>query len=399
MAVAPDTAVIVIAFLAFWGALYAIGKYGKLDQKGFNIRPFYLVYKTARVDGILGRLAESKTLWKVFANFSVGLGVILMIAAMGFLANNLYSYFFVKQSFSEVTVLVPFVTIRNTEVLLYFFLSLPIILVVHEGGHGVIAKLEQIKVKSGGFAIIAALFAGFVEPDEEEFGKAKPISRLRVLGAGSGANVVFSVFVAALLLTTPTFAFVLPEQVRPALYGDLVGVPIFDVSTGSGAEKAGLLPNDIITSVKGVDIRSPADFNKVPLLVGETIDVNVQRNGQPQTFTVTTTPSPTNASRGAIGIRHSGQPYYPPKLSLGAQMPREVSAFLFWLWFLSFNIGIFNMLPFYPLDGDGFFNSMLGTKMPENRRKMIRRTINTLALGLLLANILGTFLRSGFITI
>ena len=43
---------------------------------------------------------------------------------------------------------------------------------VHEGAHGIVAALEKIKIKTGGFAIFIAMFAGFVEPDEEEFNKA-----------------------------------------------------------------------------------------------------------------------------------------------------------------------------------------------------------------------------------
>lgn len=403
MVTALDTPTIVLAFVGFWGAVYAIGKIAKLEQRGFNIKPFYLVYKSQKVDGILGRIAKAETLWKLFANASVIIGIVFMLVAFWFLASNLYSFFFAQQTFSEVTVLVPFVTIRNTEILFYFFLSLPIILIVHEGGHGVIAKLEKIKVKSGGFAIIAALFAGFVEPDEEEFTKARPISRLRVVGAGSGANIIFSIFVAALLVTTPTFAFVLDSlpgvNLRPVFYEDPLGVPIFDLIPDSGAEKAGLKPGDIITGVKGVSIKTPADFNKVSLAVEESIDVTVLRNGESLAFSLVTSPSPVNASRGAIGIRHSGFPYYPPKISVGFQMPREVAFFLFWLFFLSFNIGIFNMLPFYPLDGDGFLNALISTRVPENRRKIVRTSINTIALGLLIANIVGTFIRSGFITI
>jgi len=400
---AIDTLTIVLAFVAFWAAVYAIGKVAKLDQKGFSIKPFYLVYKSQRIDGILGRIAKAERLWKVFANISVVLGLIFMVAAFGYLASNLYSFFFAQQSFSEVTVLVPFITIRNTEILTYFFLSLPIILIVHEGGHGVIAKLEKIKVKSGGFAVIAALFAGFVEPDEEEFTKAKPISRLRVVGAGSGANILCAVLVAALLVTTPTFAFVLDalpvlNTTKPLFYGDSLGVPIVDLLPDGGAEKAGIKPNDIITDVKGVKIQTLADFRKFSLAIGENVEVKILRDGQRLDFDLIAGPSPSNASRGALGV-NLNQPYYPPRIQLGFEMPREVAAFLFWLFFLSFNIAIFNMLPFYPLDGDGFLNALISAKIPENRRKLVRTSINSLALGLLIANMVGTFIKSGFITI
>ena len=36
------------------------------------------------------------------------------------------------------------------------------------------------------------MFAGFVEPDEEQFSKAKKISRLRLIGAGPTSNVIFA---------------------------------------------------------------------------------------------------------------------------------------------------------------------------------------------------------------
>ena len=61
-----------------------------------------------------------------------------------------------------------------------------------KGAHGIVATLEKIKIKTGGFAIFIALFAGFVEPDEDEFNNAKKISKLRVIGAGATSNVIFA---------------------------------------------------------------------------------------------------------------------------------------------------------------------------------------------------------------
>ena len=46
-------------------------------------------------------------------------------------------------------------------------------LIIHEGAHGIVATLERIKIKTGGFAVFVAMFAGFVEPDEKEFDNAK----------------------------------------------------------------------------------------------------------------------------------------------------------------------------------------------------------------------------------
>ena len=57
------------------------------------------------------------------------------------------------------------------------------------------------------------MFAGFVEPDEEQFSKAKKISRLRLIGAGPTSNVIFAFALGAILFTNPMFAMVIPETI------------------------------------------------------------------------------------------------------------------------------------------------------------------------------------------
>src|SRR3990172_5727936 len=100
------------------------------------------------------------------------------------------------------------------------------------------------------FADISVV-AGFVEPDEEEFNKAKKISKLRVIGAGATSNVIFSFALGAVLLTNPLFAIVLPEPILGWMYEEPDGVLVLSIIEGSGAEKAGLQPNDIITAING----------------------------------------------------------------------------------------------------------------------------------------------------
>ena len=123
--------------------------------------------------------------------------------AFWFLLQNITNFFAQPSEFAELTVLIPGVTLTSASAILYFLLSIPIVLVIHEGAHGIVATLEKIKIKTGGFAIFIAMFAGFVEPDEEEFDKAKKISRLRVIGAGATSNVIFAFALGAILLTNP----------------------------------------------------------------------------------------------------------------------------------------------------------------------------------------------------
>jgi len=112
-----------------------------------------------------------------------------------------------------------------------------------------VASLEKIKIKTGGFAVFIALFAGYVEPDEEEFDKAKKISTLRVIGAGATSNEIFAFALGALLLTNPIFALILPEPLVEWFYDAPDGVLVISIIPAGGAEKAGLQSGDLITAI------------------------------------------------------------------------------------------------------------------------------------------------------
>ena len=182
----------IFLLLAVWVMILAGAKMLRLEKHGFEIKPFMLTYKNRNVSNTLDRMLTNKKIVRIFADVGVVLGVIMMLFALWFLINNIINFFMVPEQFSEVTLLVPGVTIRSIPNLTYFLLTAPIVLVIHEVAHGIVARLEKIKVNSGGFAIIIAIIAGFVEPDEEEFGKARKLSKVRVLAAGSTSNVLFS---------------------------------------------------------------------------------------------------------------------------------------------------------------------------------------------------------------
>jgi membrane-associated protease RseP (regulator of RpoE activity) len=68
---------------------------------------------------------------------------------------------------------------------------------VHEFGHAILCRVENIKVKTMG-ALIAVIPIGFfVEPDEEELESTKGMAKVRMYGAGITNNLVvgFSCFV------------------------------------------------------------------------------------------------------------------------------------------------------------------------------------------------------------
>ncbi len=386
--------------LIAWFIIFAIAKVSKLDKRGFEIKPYSLTYKNQNVQLILTRLlGRTERATRIFSNASVVLGFIMMGAGFWYLISNLSNFFVKPESFAEMTVLIPGVTIQSSTNIAYFLLAVPIVLVMHEGAHGIVATLEKIKIKTGGFAVFIALFAGFVEPDEEEFAKARKISRLRVIGAGATSNVIFSFVIAGLLLFNPSFALIMPDGIRNILYSEPLGVPIISVEPGSGAEKAGLQKDDMITAINGVHISLPQDFAKVKLKPGDTATVTLTRSGQTLQIPVVTTPSPDDPQKGMLGIMRAALPSYQPVVPYYIHWSPEVFMFLLWLWMLSFFIGIFNMLPLPILDGGKFVHSIIEKKMSEKALKVTMLSLYVFTFALFGLNIALSAVKSGFITI
>ena len=388
----------IIYVLVAWVVVVIIAKGLKLERFGFEIKPYSLVYKNKQVNSLLIKmLSRTRRGIRVFADVSVIAGFIMMGFAFWFLLNNVANFFVAQDNFSELTVLIPGVTLTSAASITYFLLSIPIVLVIHEGAHGIVAALEKIKIKTGGFAIFIAMFAGFVEPDEEEFDKAKKISKLRVIGAGATSNVIFALVLGLILLTNPFFAMVLPEPLLSTFYDLPEGVLVLSIIENSGAEKAGLLANDIITSINDIRIFSPADFPN--LNPGETASVTVLRDGQTLNFGVEIIPAPEDPERGLIGIMRDNTFAYKPVMNFIEWNDPNVSMFLLWLWMISFFIGIINMLPLPILDGGKFIHTIIDKKISDNAVNGIMWGIYAFTFALFGLNIALSYVKSGWFTI
>lgn len=390
----------IIYVLMAWVVIVLVAKGLKLDKKGFEIKAYSLTYKNYGVQSALTKmLGRTRRGIRVFADVSVVAGFLMMGFAFWFLLNNVSNFFVQPTEFSELTVLIPGVTLTSSASITYFLLSIPIVLVIHEGAHGIVAALEKIKIKTGGFAIFIALFAGFVEPDEEEFNKAKKISKLRVIGAGATSNVIFSFALGAILLTNPIFAIVVPEPILGWMYEEPDGVLVLSVIEGSGAEKAGIQPNDIIFAINGIDVRTPLDFQKAEVIPGQTVNVSVLRNGQELEFPVLIMPSEDDPERGLIGIMRDNSFAYKPVYNFIEWNNPAVSMFLLWLWMISFFIGIINMLPLPILDGGKFIHSIIDKKMSERSVNGLMWGIYAFTFALFGLNIALSYIKSGWFTI
>ena len=381
-----------------WVVVVIVAKAIKLDRHGFSITPYSLTYKNASVNSVLIRmLGRTKRGIRIFADVSVVAGFLMMGFAFWFLLNNVANFFVAQDEFSELTVLIPGVTLTSASSIMYFLLSIPIVLVIHEGAHGIVAALERIKIKTGGFAVFIALFAGFVEPDEDEFKKAKRVSKLRVIGAGATSNVIFAFALGAILLTNPFFALVMPEPLLGWFYELPEGVLVLSIIEGSGAESVGMQTGDIITSINDKGILSPVDFPQ--LEPGQNAQVEILRDGQQILFDVPITPSPDDPERGLIGIMRDNSLAYTPVMNFIEWNDPAVSMFLLWLWMISFFIGIINMLPLPILDGGKFIHSILEEKISERAVTITMIGIYAFTFVVFILNIALSYVKSGWFTI
>ena len=393
-----DNAIIYV--LIAWVVIFVTAKALKLERFGFTIKPYSLTYKNYKVQSALTKmLTRTKRGIRVFADVSVVAGFLMMGFAFWFLLANISNYFVEPTEFAELTVLIPGVTLTSASAILYFLLSIPIVLVVHEGAHGIVATLEKIKIKNGGFAIFIALFAGFVEPDEEDFDKAKKISRLRVIGAGATSNVIFAFALGAILLTNPMFAIILPEPVLGWFYESPEGVLVLSVIEGGGAEQAGIKENDIISKINDVRIVSPIDFQKINLIPGEVVNVTVLRDGQEIVFPVTIMPAPDDPERGLVGIMRDNNLSFKPIYNYIEWNNPQFSMFLLWLWMISFFIGIINMLPLPILDGGKFIHTIIDKKFSEKSVNGAMLAIYAFTFIIFGLNIALSYMKSGWFTI
>jgi len=391
-----DNAIIYV--LIAWVVILGIAKALKLEKHGFKITPYSLTYKNTQVQTALSKmLTRTKRGIRVFADVSVVAGFLMMGFAFWFLLNNLSNFFVEPTEFAELTVLIPGVTLTSVSAISYFLLSIPIVLVIHEGAHGIVATLEKIKIKTGGFAVFIALFAGFVEPDEKEFDDAKKISKLRVIGAGATSNVIFAFALGALLLTNPIFAMVVPEPILGWFYEAPDGVLIISIIEDSGAEKAGLQKDDLITGINGVVVVTFLDFQKADLKPGDTVTVTVQRDGQLLQLPVEIMPSPDDPDKGLVGIMRDSA-FYKPVYNFIEWDP-QVSMFLLWLWMISFFIGIINMLPLPILDGGKFIYTIIEKKASERKVNAIMFSIYGITFVIFGLNIALSYMKSGWFTI
>ncbi|MFA5935433.1 MAG: RIP metalloprotease RseP [Patescibacteria group bacterium] len=225
--------------------------------------------------------------------------------------------------------------------LILFLLVLSVLVLIHEAGHYFAARLFGVKADEFGYGFPPRIIGfvkdrgrwkkigrkdngtypgtvwsinwlplgGFVRIKGEQAGEEngadsfhnKPIwQRIIILAAGVTMNWILAIILFFIVFTAG--ANTILEDLPP---GSIVldrGVRITQVLVGSPAERAGLMPNDVIVSVDGVVPKTYTEAQHAIIVAGEReIPLEIERGGK--TISIHATPTYIkDADRIALGI-------------------------------------------------------------------------------------------------
>jgi hypothetical protein len=197
--------------LAAWIVFQFVAKQMKLTEKGWDIGPYYALYKSTRLNNIILRLGNwNPRFWQLLGNIGIAAGFGQVVFISYILGKNIWSFLFVPEQAAPVQPLIPGVTI-SVNSMPWFLLGAGVVILTHELGHGIMCVVENVKVKSSALMFAVVTFGGAVEPDEEDIMNASIMSKMRIYAIGSIINLITGI------LTIPAYIFlfpVLPAQLR-----------------------------------------------------------------------------------------------------------------------------------------------------------------------------------------
>lgn len=193
-------------------------------KKNLKREGLLYLYKTSWGIKLINKIGTKyKRTMKVMSYASIVSGYFLMAGMLYLLYTIVKIYFFSPSIVRAVKVppimpLVPYLPqVFKLDFLPPFYFSYWIIIIAvvaifHELAHGIIAAYNKIDIKTTGFGFfpffLPIFLAAFVEPDERQMEKKSIFAQMAVLGSGTFANVLTSIFFLVIFLGFSSFAFV-----------------------------------------------------------------------------------------------------------------------------------------------------------------------------------------------
>ncbi|HLD00139.1 MAG TPA: site-2 protease family protein [Candidatus Nanoarchaeia archaeon] len=296
--------------------------------------------------------------WIIMIGYiGVGAGFVGLVAISYILIKNLVDLILNPATTTGVSLVLPGLNIPGLGVLpfWYWLISIFVIAIVHEFGHGIVARAHNVEVKNTGIVLFGPIIGAFVEPNEDQLKKQMDIKQYSVLAAGAFSNIILALM-ALILLNFVSFPL---QQGMVEQTGFSFG-SYYDQDYPF--ETAGINPYTLITGINGEEVKTFQEFNEelVRYKPGEKIVVNTPS----EDYTLTLVESPDNPKKGFLGIQNIEN-----EIAIKGSYQQGIGkvafyvlewfnglgsggkGFLFWLYLLSFGIGLFNLLPLPIVDG------------------------------------------------
>lgn len=271
-------------FVAYIGFVTWLVQSGRMAKWNLSLMlGFALMVRTHRGKGLIDLIARPKRFWNFFGDIGTAvtlLGMALMAPLMVWLAWVTLTDSRVEALGASEILVIP--GVNPFVPLWYGIAALILTLVVHEGGHGILARANGMRVKSLGLLIAVIPIGAFVEPDEDDLKASSRRNRLRVFAAGPGVNI--SVALLCLLAVSAMAGAATPRD----------GAAIASIVQGAPSDAAGIDPGDMLIAADGQALADWPAFSA--FMAGKS-------PGDTVTFTVRTQDGDVQAATATLGRR------------------------------------------------------------------------------------------------
>lgn len=348
------------------------------------------------------RVANSR-LGKIYASFNIylmplitALAVFLIMGSLLVLFSNDSAREGIREIGPQGNLLIP--GLNPILPWTYGWIGLVVTIIIHEAGHGIVARVYNTKVESTGIVLFLGIPIGaFVNIQQDELNRTTFKQKSAILTAGPLNNMVLAGISFGLL-------FLLVSSLTPVsnIQSDETGITVLSIGENSLAKSIGLSKNSIITYINAEPIEDVQELRKILRdNLGTTIQMQwISEDKKEQTKSVEL-PASIPESKGILGVTLRDA-FFDPRLvldnyknlfltnPLAILMPPTlqqslvpysdtmassysssifgptfpiIANLLFWIWFINFNVGIFNALPITMLDGGQWYGTLLENKI------------------------------------
>lgn len=270
--------------------------------------------------------------------------------------------------------------------LIYWIISVLLVMIVHEAGHGLIALVHKLNLKKTGIAflgiIIPLIPAAFVEPDEKKLNKANNLTKLSVFAAGPFANILLGLILVLVYLTAMV-------PLGNALHYN-EGVEIIDfMDKNTPAETSGIEKGEIIQMIDRTRISNIHDFKA--FMDSRNIGDKIRIETNKRTVETRLTKDMTEGD-AFLGV------YIQDKLVLNEEVMNAhpvlgrlslwLKDLIYWLMLLNIGVGLFNLVPIGPIDGGRMLQVALEKIMHQKRAIQVWKAVSYGLLVIIASNVI-----------